>query len=198
MYALMRTALLVLVFFPLGTEPSLAQATTPAASNSSSQSAQYSSNEVIDAGHRFFGTVSRGLAEIVEKAVSQWGLPNGYVLGEEAGGAWVAGLRYGEGVMYTKNAGDRRVYWQGPSLGFDFGGDGARTMMLVYRLPAAEAIYQRFVGIEGSAYFVGGLGMTALAFDNVVVVPIRSGVGLRLGANVGYLKFTLAPTWNPF
>jgi hypothetical protein len=198
MHALMRTALLVLVFFPLGTEPTLAQATAPAASNSSSQSAQYSSNEVIDAGHRFFGTVSRGLAEIVEKAVSQWGLPNGYVLGEEAGGAWVAGLRYGEGVMYTKNAGDRRVYWQGPSLGFDFGGDGARTMMLVYRLPAAEAIYQRFVGIEGSAYFVGGLGMTALAFDNVVVVPIRSGVGLRLGANVGYLKFTPAATWNPF
>jgi hypothetical protein len=182
----------------LGTEPTLAQATAPAASNSSSQSAQYSSNEVIDAGHRFFGTVSRGLAEIVEIAVSQWGLPNGYVLGEEAGGAWVAGLRYGEGVMYTKNAGDRRVYWQGPSLGFDFGGDGARTMMLVYRLPAAEAIYQRFVGIEGSAYFVGGLGMTALAFDNVVVVPIRSGVGLRLGANVGYLKFTPAATWNPF
>ena len=198
MHALMRTALLVLVFFPSGTEPSLAQATAPAASNSSSQSAQYSSNEVIDAGHRFFGTVSRGLAEIVEKAVSQWGLPNGYVLGEEAGGAWVAGLRFGEGIMYTKNAGDRRVYWQGPSLGFDFGGDGARTMMLVYRLPAAEAIYQRFVGIEGSAYFVGGLGMTALAFDNVVVVPIRSGVGLRLGANVGYLKFTPAPTWNPF
>lgn len=198
MHALMRTALLVLVFFPLGTEPSLAQATAPAASNSSSQSAQYSSNEVIDAGHRFFGTVSRGLAEIVEKAVSQWGLPNGYVLGEEAGGAWVAGLRFGEGIMYTKNAGERRVYWQGPSLGFDFGGDGARTMMLVYRLPAAEAIYQRFVGIEGSAYFVGGLGMTALAFDNVVVVPIRSGVGLRLGANVGYLKFTPAPTWNPF
>ena len=198
MHALMRTALLVLVFVPLGTEPSLAQATAPAASNPSSQGEQYSSNEVIDAGHRFFGTVSRGLAEIVEKAVSQWGLPNGYVLGEEAGGAWVAGLRYGEGVMYTKNAGDRRVYWQGPSLGFDFGGDGARTMMLVYRLPAAEAIYQRFVGIEGSAYFVGGLGMTALAFDNVVVVPIRSGVGLRLGANVGYLKFTPAATWNPF
>ena len=198
MHALMRTALLVLVFFPLGTEPSLAQATAPAASNSSSQSAQYSSNEVIDAGHRFFGTVSRGLAEIVEKAVSQWGLPNGYVLGEEAGGAWVAGLRFGEGIMYTKNAGDRRVYWQGPSLGFDFGGDGARTMMLVYRLPAAEAIYQRFVGIDGSAYFVGGLGMTALTFNNVVVVPIRSGVGLRLGANVGYLKFTPAPTWNPF
>jgi hypothetical protein len=196
MQALMRTALLVLVFVPWGTESSLAQAAPPPASNPPSQGGQYSSNEVIDAGHRFFGTVSRGLAEIVEKAGSQRGLPN--VLGEEVGGAWVAGLRYGEGVLYTKNAGDRRVYWQGPSLGFDFGADGARTMMLVYDLPATDAIYQRFVGIDGSAYFVGGLGMTALTFNNVVVVPIRSGVGLRLGANVGYLKFTPTATWNPF
>jgi hypothetical protein len=97
-------------------------------------------------------------------------------------------------MLFTKNAGDRRVYWQGPSLGFDFGGDGARTMMLVYDLPATDAIYQRFVGVEGSAYFVGGLGMTALSFNNIVVVPVRSGVGLRLGANVGYLKFTPTST----
>ncbi len=159
---------------------------------------QYSSNEVVDAGHRFFGSVSRGLAQIVEKAGSQWGLPNGYVLGQEAGGAVVAGLRYGEGVLYTKNAGDLRVFWQGPSVGFDFGGDGARTMMLVYSLPATEAIYQRFAGLDGSAYFVGGLGMTALTANNVVVVPIRTGVGLRLGANIGYLKFTPTATWNPF
>src|SRR5882757_1844608 len=139
---------------------------------------QYSSNEIIDTGHRFFGTVARGLAQIVEKAGSQWGLPNGYVLGQEAGGAMVAGLRYGEGVLYTKNAGDLRVFWQGPSVGFDFGGDGARTMMLIYSLPATDAIYQRFVGIDGSAYFVGGLGMTALSFNNIVVVPVRCGVGL--------------------
>jgi hypothetical protein len=158
----------------------------------------YSSNEILDAGHKFFGSVSRGLAQIVEKAGSQWGLPNGYVLGQEAGGAVVAGLRYGEGVLYTKNAGDLRVFWQGPSVGFDFGGDGARTMMLIYSLPATDAIYQRFVGIDGSAYFVGGLGMTALTASNVVVVPIRTGVGLRLGANIGYLKFTPTATWNPF
>ena len=151
-----------------------------------------------DAGHRFFGTVSRGLAEIVEKACSLWGLPNGYVLGQEAGGAFWVGVRYGEGGLYTKNAGDLKVFWQGPSLGFDFGGEGARTMMLVYSLPATEAIYQRFVGIDGSAYFVGGLGMTAVTANNIVVVPIRTGVGLRLGANVGYLKFTPASTWNPF
>src|SRR2546421_4159972 len=162
------------------------------------QAEHYSSSEVVDAGHRFFGSVSRGLAQIVEKAGSQWGLPNGYVLGQEAGGAVVAGLRYGEGILYTKNAGDLRVYWQGPSLGFDFGGDGARTMMLVYNLPATDAVYQRFVGIDGSAYFVGGLGMTALTFNNIVVVPIRSGIGFRLGANVGYLKFTPTATWNPF
>jgi hypothetical protein len=159
---------------------------------------QYSPNEVIDAGHRFFGGVSRGLASIVEKAVSQWGLPNGYILGEEASGAFIGGLRYGEGRLYTKNAGDVRVFWQGPSLGFDAGADGARTMMLVYNLPRTEAIFDRFGGIAGSAYFVGGLGMTALTGNDIVVVPIRSGLGLRLGANLGYLKFTERPTWNPF
>jgi hypothetical protein len=159
---------------------------------------QFSSNEVVDAGHHFFGSVSRGLATIVEKAVSQWGLPNGYVLGEEASGAFIGGLRYGDGTLYTKNAGDVRVFWQGPSVGFDAGADGARTMMLVYNLPRTDAIFDRFGGIAGSAYFVGGLGMTALSANNIVVVPIRSGLGLRLGANVGYLKFTSHPTWNPF
>ena len=137
-------------------------------------------------------TSRAGLASVIERAVSQWGLPNGYVLGEEGSGAFVAGLRYGEGTLYTKNAGDLRVYWQGPSVGFDWGGDGARTMTLVYNLPATSAIYQRFVGIDGSAYIVGGFGMTALTANNIVLVPIRSGIGLRLGANVGYLKFTRA------
>ena len=155
-------------------------------------------DELVAAGHKFFGNVSRGLASVIERAVSQWGLPNGYVLGEEGSGAFVAGLRYGEGTLYTKNAGDLRVYWQGPSVGFDWGGDGARTMMLVYNLPATNAIYQRFVGIDGSAYIVGGFGMTALTANNIVLVPIRSGIGLRLGANIGYLKFTPRATWNPF
>jgi hypothetical protein len=163
-----------------------------------SEESQFSSNELVDAGHRFFGGVSRGLAMIVEKAVSQWGLPNGYVLGEEASGAFVGGLRYGDGTLYTKNAGDLRVFWQGPSIGFDAGADGARTMMLVYNLPRTDAIFERFGGINGSAYFIGGFGMTALVANNITVVPIRSGVGLRLGANLGYLKFTDRPTWNPF
>jgi len=173
-----------------GTLPASAQARNPDGS--------YSSDELVNAGHRFFGDVSRGLASVIEKAVSNWGLPNGYVLGEEGGGAFVAGLRYGEGTLYTKNAGDLRVYWQGPSVGFDWGGDGARTMTLVYNLPSTQAIYQRFVGIDGSAYIVGGFGMTALTANNIVLVPIRSGIGLRLGANIGYLKYTPRATWNPF
>jgi hypothetical protein len=160
--------------------------------------ARYSSNELVDAGHRFFGTVSRGLASVIERAVSQWGLPNGYILGQEGAGAFFGGLRYGEGTLYTKNAGDLRVYWQGPTIGWDIGGDGDRTMMLVYNLPATDAVYQRFGGVDGSAYLVGGFGMTVLAGNNVVLVPIRSGVGARLGVNVGYLKFTPRPTWNPF
>jgi len=159
---------------------------------------EYSPEEIINNGHRFFGSVSRAFAEIVEAATKRWGKPNGYVLGQEAGGAFIGGLRYGEGIMYTRNAGDLRVFWQGPSLGFDAGADGDRTMMLVYNLPATNAIFRRYGGVDGSAYLVGGFGMTALVNDNVFVVPIRSGLGARLGFNVSYLKFTESSTWNPF
>jgi hypothetical protein len=158
----------------------------------------FSPDEIIDDGHKFFGGLSRGLAEIVQEAGRRWGLPNGYVLGQEASGAFVGGLRYGEGTMYTRNAGDEKVFWQGPSLGFDWGADGDRTMMLVYNLPSVTSIYRRFGGIDGSAYFVGGLGFTGLTSEGIVVVPIRTGVGARLGVNVGYLKFTARSTWNPF
>ena len=196
---LVLIACLAVASATLAAWPARAQpAPAPPPAPGQAQVPTYSSNEVVDAGHRFFGTVSRGLAQIVERAGSQFGLPNGYILGQEGGGAFIGGLRFGEGTLYTKNAGDLRVFWQGPTVGWDFGGEGARTMMLVYGLPATDAIYQRFVGVDGSAYVVGGLGMTVLTFNNVVVVPIRSGLGLRLGANVGYLKFTDRPTWNPF
>jgi hypothetical protein len=190
MHAVLRTIALIVV---LAAGPAVAQNAPPPPPPGS-----FGPGELMETGHKFFGSVSRGLASIIEQAVSKWGLPNGYILGQEAGGAFVAGLRYGEGTLYTKNAGDLRVFWQGPSIGYDFGGDGARTMMLVYALPATDAIYQRFAGIDGSAYFIGGFGMTALTVDNIVVVPIRSGVGLRLGANIGYVKFTPTATWNPF
>jgi len=176
----------------------LAAIAAPAKAQSQGNRNTFSSNEILQAGHQFFGGVSRGLANLVERAASQWGQPNGYILGQEGGAALIGGLRYGEGVLYTKNAGDLKVYWQGPSLGWDIGGDGARTMMLVYNLPTTHAIYRRFGGVDGSAYLIGGLGMTALTANNIVVVPIRSGVGLRLGASIGYLKFTPQATWNPF
>ena len=183
-------------------KPILAQGATYANANTNTYSPAntntYSSNEILDAGHRFFGTVSRDFALLIEKAAAQWGEPNGYILGQEASGAITLGLRYGEGVMYTRNAGNRKVFWQGPSIGFDMGGDGARTMMLVYNLHSVDEVYKRFAGISGSAYLVGGFGMTALTAGRSVVVPIRAGVGLRLGANIGYLKFTDAATWNPF
>jgi hypothetical protein len=158
----------------------------------------YTAQEIIDSGHRFFGATSGGLATVIEKAFASYGLPNGYVLGEEGSGAFVGGLTYGEGTMYTKNAGDHRVFWQGPSVGFDFGGQGSRTMMLVYNMNDVSNLYNRFAGVAGSAYLVAGVGMTALKHGDILLVPVKTGVGARLGVNVGYLKLTEQPTWNPF
>ncbi len=158
----------------------------------------YSEGEIMRAGHGFFGSVSQGLASAVEYVFQKAGRPNGYILGEDAGGAIVAGLRYGEGRLYTKDAGEYPVYWQGPSLGYDFGAEGSKTMVLVYNLRDPADIYNRFGGVQGSAYLVGGVGVQFQKHDDVVLAPIRSGVGLRLGANVGYLKYTRKPTWNPF
>jgi hypothetical protein len=159
---------------------------------------KFTVSEIVDAGHSFFGQVSEGLASVVEHAVARYGLPNGYILGQQASGAFVGGLRYGEGTLYTKNAGQHPIFWQGPSVGLDVGADGDRTMMLVYNLPSVDAIYNRYAGVAGSAYLVAGVGMTVLAGKGVYIVPIVSGVGARLGINIGYLKFTPKATWNPF
>lgn len=162
------------------------------------QNGQYTRSEILDAGHVFFGEMSGGLASIIENAGSQNKLPNGYILGEEGSGAFIGGLRYGEGVLYTRNAGQYRVYWQGPSVGMDFGGEGSRVMMLVYDLPSIDKMYSRYVGINGSAYAVSGLSVEAMGKGETLVMPVRTGVGARLGVNMGYLKFTQQPTWNPF
>lgn len=158
----------------------------------------YSQNEILKAGHGFFGSVSKGLASVVEYAFRKSGRPNGYILGEDAGGAFVAGLRYGEGTLYTKDAGSHKVFWQGPSIGYDFGGEGSKTMVLVYNLRDPHQIYKRYAGVQGSAYIVGGVGIQFQTHGNVTLAPIRAGIGLRLGANIGYLKYTRSPTWNPF
>lgn len=158
----------------------------------------YSMREIVDAGHGFFGSISRGLASVIEYAFKTQGRPNGYILGQDAGGAFVAGLRYGEGRLYTRDAGTHRVFWQGPSLGYDAGAEGSKVMVLVYNLRGPSDIYHRFAGVDGSAYVVGGVGVTFQQRGDVVLAPIRAGVGFRLGANVGYLKYTRRPTWNPF
>ncbi len=167
-------------------------------SASALQAQEYTAQEIIDSGHKFFGATSGGLATVVEKAFASYGLPNGYVLGEEGSGAIVGGLTYGEGTLYTKNAGDHKVFWQGPSLGWDFGGEGSRIMMLVYNLNDVQALYNRFGGVAGSAFVVAGVGLNVLKNGDILLVPIRTGVGARLGINIGYLKLTEKPTWNPF
>jgi hypothetical protein len=185
----------------LGLVVALGLALAPAVSlaqSSGSLSDTYSGQEIVETGGEFFGSVAQGLASLVERATSQYGLPNAYILGEEAGGAFFAGARYGQGTMYTRNQGEHGIFWQGPSIGIDFGGDGSKVMMLVYNLNSVQSAFSRYPGVDGSAYIVGGLGMTVMKFNDVVIVPIRSGVGLRAGLNVGYLKFTDQPTWNPF
>lgn len=157
----------------------------------------YSQNEIIQAGHGFFGAISKGLAEAVEYAFKSQGRPNGYILGEDAGGAFVVGLRYGEGRLFTKDAGEHKVFWQGPTVGYDAGAEGSKTMVLVYNLRDPSEIYERFGGVQGAAYLVGGVSVQFQKLNDVTLAVIRSGVGLRLGANVGYLKYTRAPTWNP-
>jgi len=157
----------------------------------------YNQNEIISAGHGFFGAVSQSLAEAVEYAFRSEGRPNGYILGEDAGGAFVFGLRYGEGRLFTKDAGDHKVFWQGPSVGYDAGAEGSKAMVLVYNLRDPSEIYNRFGGVQGAAYLVGGLSVQFQKYGDVTLAVIRSGVGLRLGANIGYLKYTRTPTWNP-
>lgn len=181
-------ALLLALSFAVGAPPVAAQQPND----------RYTTDELVERGHSFFGSLSEGLASLVERAGADYGLPNGYILGQEGSFAIIGGVRYGEGTLFTKNAGEHRVYWQGPSIGPDVGGTGDRVMMLVYNLPSVDAVYQRFPGVAGSAHFVAGLGMTVLGRNGIYVVPIISGVGARLGMNFGYLKFTTRPTWNPF
>lgn len=183
---------------PAQTAPGVSAPAAPAAPAAPTAPGTYSQRELVKAGHAFFGQASGGLATMIESLLSRFGEPTGYILGEEGSGAFIGGLRYGEGELYTRTMGTHRVYWQGPSVGWDFGGAGSRVMMLVYELPSVQTLMQRFTGVEGSAYVVAGLSMTVMAADTTYLVPVRTGVGAKLGINLGYLKFTQRPTWNPF
>lgn len=158
----------------------------------------FSREEIAEASRGFFGTISGGLGSVIEHAFSTLGRPTGYVLGSEGGGAFIAGLRYGKGTLFLRNGAKREVFWHGPSIGYDFGASGSKTLFLVYNLKSDLDIFTGYSGVDGSAYLVGGVGMTILTDGRVVMAPIRSGLGVRLGANIGYIRFTARPTWNPF
>lgn len=158
----------------------------------------FSMREIVDAGHGFFGRTTGGFASAVEYAFEKKGRPNAYIIGEEGAGALIGGLRYGEGWLHPKWGGRYKVYWQGPSVGIDFGGNGSRVLVLVYNLNSPDDIYRRFPGAEGSAYLVGGFGVNFQHYQNLMLAPIRTGIGARLGFNLGYLKYTRQATWNPF
>jgi hypothetical protein len=158
----------------------------------------YNYEEIVAAGHEFFGRTTKGLASVVEYAFQRAGEPNGYIVGEEGAGAFVGGVRYGEGTLFLKNGKRDKVYWQGPSIGFDFGGNGSRVLVLVYNVHHPLDVHERFVGIEGTAYVVGGFGVSFQQFEDMKLAPIRTGVGIRMGLNAGYLKYSAEPTWNPF
>lgn len=158
----------------------------------------YSYEEIVSAGPDFFGKTTKGLASVVEYAFQRAGEPNGYIVGEEASGAFVGGLRYGEGTLFLKNGARDKVFWQGPSIGFDFGGNGARVLVLVYGVSHPYDMHARFAGVEGTAYIVGGFGVNFQQYDGMKLAPIRTGIGMRMGLNAGYLKYSAEPTWNPF
>ena len=162
------------------------------------QAETFSPEEIMVKGHEVFGKASRGIGQAVEYIFQSQGEPTAYIVGEEGSGAFVGGLRYGEGVVYYKNGTSQHIFWQGPSIGWDFGGNGARTMTLVYGSESPDDLYARFAGVEGSAYLIGGVGVNFQRRNNITLAPIRTGVGARLGANIGYLKYSESPSWNPF
>ncbi len=157
----------------------------------------YDQDSVLKEATAFFGNTTEGLAKVIEKAFKDQGRPNAYIKGEEVAGAITVGLRYGDGALTMKSGGGTRVHWAGPSIGFDLGGNASKVFVLVYHLPKADDIFQRFPGVDGSLYYIGGAGINYQQRDKIVLAPIRLGVGLRAGASVGYMHYRREKSWNP-
>ena len=158
----------------------------------------YDKKTITDEVVGFFGAGAETVAAVVEKMFKENGKPNGYIKGEEAGGAFVFGLRYGHGVLHLKEGGTKELYWQSPTVGFDFGGNAAKVFVLVYNLPNIDSIFQRYPGVDGSLYFVGGIGVNYVQSGDIILAPMRFGVGFRAGAAVGYMVLTREMAVNPF
>jgi hypothetical protein len=176
-----------------GTEPTGTAAIPPGDPN-----ATFQQDDLLGAAEGVFGKGAAGLGKLIEDILKKQGTPNGYIVGREGGGAFVVGLRYGSGTLTHKVEGQRPVYWTGPSVGFDAGANAGSTFVLVYNLYDSEDLYKRFPSGEGVAYLVGGFNASYLRRGDIVLIPIRLGVGLRLGANVGYMKFSKKQRWLPF
>ena len=182
-------------------EPSAAEAAPSAdasATTAQASATTYGEDDLIGAAEGVFGKGAEGLARLIEKTLADQGEPNAYIVGREAGGAFVVGARYGSGTLHHKVEGERKVYWTGPSIGFDVGANAANTFVLVYNLYDSEELYERYPAGEGQAYVVGGMHASYLRKGDVVLIPIRVGAGLRLGVNAGYMKFSKKQRWLPF
>ena len=173
-------------------------ATTPTTPPTATGEATYQEDDLIGAAEGVFGKGAQGLGKLMEDILKKQGRPNGYIVGREGGGALVVGLRYGSGTLHHKVEGEKPVYWTGPSIGFDAGANAGSTFVLVYNLYDSEDLYRRFPSGEGVAYLVGGFNASYLRRGDIVLIPIRVGAGLRLGANVGYMKFSKKQRWLPF
>jgi hypothetical protein len=157
----------------------------------------YEQNEILKKAGDFFGGVTEGLAKAIEKVFAEQGKPNAYVAGEEVSGAIGIGVRYGDGELNRKTGERLQVYWQGPSIGFDLGGNASKVFVLIYHLPDAEALFKRFPAVDGSLYVVAGVGVNYQQSGDIILAPIRTGVGLRAGVNVGYMHYTKEHSWIP-
>lgn len=170
----------------------------PAGTERSGTAEPYQRDTVIDEAETFFGAGARGVADVLNRVFADKGPPDAYIKGEEGGGAIGVGLRYGHGTVYFKDGTSSKVYWRGPSLGIDLGGSASKTFVLVYNADDIEQLFQRFGGVEGSLYYVGGVGVTYNRSDDIVLAPVRLGVGWRQGVNVGYLHVSPRRSWIPF
>jgi len=193
----MRRALLVLMLMGLGSM-SMSLNAAAADSNTATTSSTYSDDEIVKQANDFFANGAKGLSDVLAKVLKEKGQPVAFIRGEEAGGAVAVGVRYGHGELVFKDGRHRMVYWQGPSLGFDIGADAVKAFVLVYNLPNAEALFQRFPSVEGSLYFVGGFGVNYVQADGIALAPVRFGVGWRQGIDVGYMHFSREKRINPF
>ncbi|MBA4773985.1 MAG: DUF1134 domain-containing protein [Sphingomonas sp.] len=178
--------------------PAPTAASADRATGTTSAAATYQRKDLLSAGERVFGKGAQGLAGILEKILRDQGEPNAYIAGREASGAVVIGLRYGSGILSHRVEGDRPIYWTGPSVGFDLGGNASKVFVLVYNLYDTQEIYKRYPEGEGHLYFVGGFSATYLRRGDKVLIPIRLGVGARAGVNIGYMKFSEKARWLPF